>query len=97
MSSPDDLQAGPGFFTLRSVRLSELDDNDSYVFIDPESPSLTVGDATTRTVGKRQQKSRQTLITAAWTWSLLSILTICMTVLPFVSIALFGTNPRLAT
>ena len=97
MSSPDDLQAGPGFFTLRSIRPSELDDGDSYAFIDPESPSLTVGVSSTPTADKTQQKSRQTLVTVVWIWCLLFVLTICMAILPFVSMALFGMNSRLAT
>ena len=92
MSSPDDLQAGPGFFTLRSVRPSEVDDGDSYVFVDPDSPSLTVGDASAHTVDKTRPKSRQKLVTAVWTWGLLLIFVVCLTVLPFVSVALFGTN-----
>jgi hypothetical protein len=92
MSSPGDLQAGPGFFTLRSVRPSEVDDGDSYVFVDPDSPSLTVGDTSARTIDKARRKSGQKLVTAVWTWGLLLVFVVCLTVLPFVSVALFGTN-----
>lgn len=89
----DDDEAGPGFFSLHSVHPSEIGDDGSYVFVDPDNDSQTgserfgrAGSASTQ----RLIKTPQRIATTIWAWALLVVLTTALLLLPLAAAALFG-------
>ncbi|KAF8315808.1 alpha/beta-hydrolase [Clavulina sp. PMI_390] len=77
-------QAGPGFFSLRSLHLSEIVDDGSYVFIDPDNVSQ-VSDQSTSQKPHKGNKIAATI----WAWTLSAIFTSALLLLPVTTFALF--------
>lgn len=85
------IQPDPGFFAASRSGPIDVDDNDSYVFVDPLSPTLSDLSASSRRKLLSSYRSASADFTVnIWSWALGALLALCLSALPFVIFALFG-------
>lgn len=93
-TAEDNVQADPGFFATQAIQPSEVpDDNESYVFVDPLSPSLSdISMSSQMLIRRSYEAASANFAVSFWSWALGTILVACLSTLPFVVCALFGAS-----